>query len=226
MEALTATITEAVTSAVQAAMKSPDLPIDTPAADKSAATASPISVEEALSGHLEILTSPTAGTTEPNPSGASSTVANSDNLVFSKLALELGGSVKDKIKGKVWSNEYVDFGLLLSVTPGPDRYSISINSSTPISGAQLTLQPWKPPKKITHINQWISAFNTFVAIYVVRFPHETPKLMEYSEIVRDIAAKIEDWLFCDEQFRLLRQNASTKYPWDGVHWELWLRVTF
>ena len=28
------------------------------------------------------------------------------------------GGVMDKIKGKVWANEYVDFGLLLSVTPG------------------------------------------------------------------------------------------------------------
>ena len=164
MEALTATITAPVTSAVQTAMKSPELPIETPVAAESTTTASPISVEEALSGHLEILTSPTAGTTEPNPSRASSTLANSDKLVFSSLALELGGSVTDKIKGKVWANEYVDFGLLLSVIPGPDRYSISINTSTHSSGAQLTLEPWKPPKKIAHINQWISAFNTFVAI--------------------------------------------------------------
>ena len=226
MEALTATITAAVTGAVQTAMKSPELPIDTPVAAESAATASPISVEEALSGHVEIFTSPTAGITEPNPSGASAISANSDKLVFSSLALELGGSVMDKIKGKVWANEYVDFGLLLSVTPGPDRYSISINTLTPSSGAQLTLEPWRPPKKITHINQWISAFNTFVAIYVIKFPQEAPKLMKYCEIVRDIAAKLGDWLFYDEQFRLLRQNAPSKYPWDAVHWELWLRVTF
>ena len=198
-------------------MKSPNLPIDTPVAAESAATAPPISVEEALSGHLEILTSPTAGTMEPNPSGAFSTVANSDKLVFSSLALELGGSVRDKIKGKVWANEYVDLGLLLSVTPGPDCYSISINTSTPSSEAQLTLEPWKPLKKITHINQWISAFNTFVAIYVVKFPQEAPKLMNYCEIIRDIAAKLGDWLFYDEQFHLLRQNAPTKYLWDAVH---------
>ena len=120
----------------------------------------------------------------------------------------------------------MDFSLPLSVTPGPDRYSISINTSTPSLGAQLTLEPCKPPKKITHINQWISAFSTFVAIYVVMFPLEAPKLMKNCEIVRDIAAKLGDWLFYDEQFRLLQQNAPTKYPWDTVHWELWLKVTF
>ena len=50
--------------------------------------------------------------------------------------------------------------------------------------------------------------------------------MKYCEIVRDIAAKFGDWVFYDEQFRLLRQTAPNKYPWDAVHWELWLKVTF
>jgi len=185
-----------------------------------------VSVEAAVSDQLALITSPTAGTTKPDSSGAFSTLENSGQIVFSSLALELGEGVTEKIKAKVWANEYLDFGLLLSVAPSPDRYSISINTSTPSLGAQLTLEPSKPPKKITNINQWISAFNAFVAIYVVRFPHEAPKLMKYCEIVRDIAAKFSDWVFYDDQFRLLQQIAPNKYPWDAVHWELWLKVTF
>jgi len=50
--------------------------------------------------------------------------------------------------------------------------------------------------------------------------------MKYCEIVRDIAAKFGHWVFYDEQFRLLRQTAPNKYPWDALHWELWLKVTF
>ena len=91
--------------------------------------------------------------------------------------------------------EYMGFGLLVSVTPSRDRYSISINTSTPISGVELTLEPCKPQKKITNINQRMSAFNTFVAIYVVVFPSEAPQLMISWEIVRDIAAKFGDWVF-------------------------------
>ena len=121
-------------------------------------------VEVAVSDQLALITSPLAGTTKPDSSGASSSLENSGKLVFSSLALKLGG-VTEKIKAKVWANEYVDFGLLLSVAPSPDRYPISINTSTPSLGAQLTLEPSKPPKKITNINQWIFAFNTFVAIY-------------------------------------------------------------
>ena len=134
----------------------------------------PVSVEEAVSGQLAVIRATTAGTKEPGSSEASSNLDDSGKLVFSSLALELGGGVSDNIKGKVWADEYVDLGILLSVSPSPDRYSISINTSTPSQGAQLTLEPCKPPKKITNINQWISAFNTFVAIYAVGFPLEAP----------------------------------------------------
>jgi len=200
MEALTASITAAVTNAVQVAMQTQKPPTSETPATASESTA--VSVEAAVSDQLALIISPTAGTTKPDSSGASSSLENSGKLVFSSLALELGGGVTEKIKAKVWANEYVDLGLLLSVAPSPDRYPISINTSTPSLGDQLTLEPSKPPKKIKNINQWISAFNTFVAIYVVRFPHEAPKLMKYCEIVRDITAKFGDWVFYDEQFRL------------------------
>ena len=224
LEALTSTITAAVTSAVQAALKTPNLPQDKPPSSDGV-SATPMAVEDAVSGQLALLTSPVTGTQEHSSSG-SSQLEYSEKLVFSSLALELGGNVPDKVKAKVWANEYVDFGLLLSVSPSPDRYSVSVNTSSLSSGAQLTLEPCKQTKKVASINQWISAFNTFVAIYVVRFPNEAPKLLKYCEIVRDIAAKFGDWLFYDEQFRLLRQTAPNKYPWDAVHWELWLKVTF
>ena len=51
------------------------------------------------------------------------------------------------------------------------------------------------------------------------------QLMKYCEVVRDIVLSHEDWLWCDEQFCYLRQSASDKYPWDQIHWELWLRAS-
>ena len=57
------------------------------------------------------------------------------------------------------------------------------------------------------MNQWLSPFNIFVAIYSEKPPTDIPKLMKYCEIVRDIAAKPGDWLYYDEQFRFIRQSA-------------------
>ena len=144
---------------------------------------------------------------------------------FSSIAIALGSRVNPKIKAKIWGNEYVDFGSLLSLSPNTDRYSLSLApSSTSSTQPQLTLEPSQPPKKIHNLTQWLSAFNTFVAIYVEKYPTEAPKLMKYCEVVRDIASKPGDWSFYDEQFRYIRQSAPDHYPWDNIHWELWLRA--
>ena len=133
--------------------------------------------------------------------------------------------MSSKVKAKIWSNEYLDFGTLLSFSPNNQKYSLSLASSDgETTRPHLTLEPSQPVKKIQTINQWLSAFNIFVAIYSEKLPTDTPKLMKYCEIVRDIAAKPGDWLYYDEQFRFIRQSAPAQYPWDAIHWELWLKA--
>ena len=89
---------------------------------------------------------------------------------------------------------------------------------------QLTLEPSHTSKKVTNIQQWLTAFNTFVTIYSEKASDDAPKLMKYCEVVRDLSQKSADWLFYDEQFRYLRQSSPESYPWDQIHWELWLRA--
>ena len=90
MEALTASITAAVTTAVQAAMERQRLPT----------AATTISVAEAVSEQLAEITTPTSGTEERGTSGASRNVDHSDKLVFSSLALELGGVLRIRSRPK------------------------------------------------------------------------------------------------------------------------------
>ena len=145
--------------------------------------------------------------------------------IFSRVAVSLSSRVSSKVKAKIWSNEYLDFGTLLSFSPNNQKYSLSLASSDgETTRPHLTLEPSQPVKKIQTINQWLSAFNIFVAIYSEKLPTDTPKLMKYCEIVRDIAAKPGDWLYYDEQFRFIRQSAPAQYPWDAIHWELWLKA--
>ncbi|PFX34145.1 hypothetical protein AWC38_SpisGene941 [Stylophora pistillata] len=111
--------------------------------------------------------------------------------------------------------------LILPVESDEER-----SSSRAIQGeiTAITQEPSQPLKRIHNLNQWLSAFNTFVAIYVKKYPLEAPKLMKYREVVRDVASKPGDWSFYDEQFRYVRRSASDQYPWDTIHWELWLRA--
>ena len=88
MEASTVTLMAAVTSAVEAATKLPHLPTGKSRASEHASTTTdPMSVEEAVSKQLALITSPTAGTKGPSYSGASSHLHNSEKLVFPVLPL-------------------------------------------------------------------------------------------------------------------------------------------
>ena len=146
-------------------------------------------------------------------------------LIVLSIAITLGARVGPKLKAKIWANEHVDFECLLSVTPSTERYSLSLApSGTSSAQPQLNLEPVHAPPKIQSLNQWLTAFNTFVAIYMERYPSDAQRLMKYCEVMRDIASKSGDWLFYDYQFRYIRQSAPVSHPWDTIHWEIWLRA--
>ena len=93
--------------------------------------------------------------------------------IFSSVAVSLSSRVSSKVKAKIWSNEYLDFGTLLSFSPNNQKYSLSLASSDgETTRPQLTLEPSQPVKKILTINQWLSTFNIFVAIYSEKLPNE------------------------------------------------------
>lgn len=64
-------------------------------------------------------------------------------------------------------NEYIDFGSLLTVSPEETKYHLSVANDND----NLT------------IDQWITAFNVFVAVYTVKAPHSISSFMKYCEVV-------------------------------------------
>ena len=126
------------------------------------------------------------------------------HTLFTSIAISLGTWVSAKIKAKIWQNKYVDFGALLASGPPNKRLSLSLTQGTSIPSQPLrALEPVQSYKKVQSISQWVTAFDTFVTIYVERAPQDAPKLMKYCEVVRDITFKSGEWLFYDEQFRFL-----------------------
>ena len=144
---------------------------------------------------------------------------------FASIVVTLGSRVSPKLKAKIWANEFIEFGSLLTSSINQDRYSVCLTpSSNPSNQPRLTLEPCQSSKKIHKFLQWLSAFNICVAILSERFPNETPRLMKYSEIILDISTKPGDWYFYDKQFRYIRKSAPEQYPWNTIHWELWLQA--
>ena len=89
----------------------------------------------------------------------------------------------------------MEFGALLASTPEIDKYALSMTPSTgPSKQPRLTLDPYHATKKVSNIQQWVSAFNIFVSGYTERYQGETPELMKYCKVLRDIALTNGDWL--------------------------------
>ena len=104
-------------------------------------------------------------------SGPGTNSTSSPRQSFSSIAIALGDRVGPKLKVKIWANEYVDSGCLLSLRPSTERYSLSLApSGTSSAQPQLNLEPVHAAKKIHSLNQWLTAFNTFVAIYGRNIP--------------------------------------------------------
>ena len=81
---------------------------------------------------------------------------------FTSVSVPLSSRVSSKTKAKIWANEYINFGSLLSDSPQQEgKYSLSMTPSVAGSSSQpqLTLEPCHVSKKIANISQWVSAFN-------------------------------------------------------------------
>ena len=64
-----------------------------------------------------------------------------------------------------------------------------------------------------------SRSNLFVSVYTSKFPSETPAVMTYGEVVRDLACRSGDWKYYDTNFRYMWQQNPSWMAWGATHWE-------
>ena len=145
-------------------------------------------------------------TTESRPASA-----------FNSMCIPNDSRVAPKLRAKVWSNEFFEFGLLLNSSPTEGRYSIGVATPSGLSVPTLCLEPTQKAKYIPSIQVWTSAFLVFVGVYTVKYPSEASLLMKYSEVVLDLAARGGDWRYYDNNFRYLRQQKAVSMPWGETH---------
>ncbi|XP_048580122.1 uncharacterized protein LOC125561066 [Nematostella vectensis] len=143
--------------------------------------------------------------------------------LFSSPSLPVDARVSDKLKAKIWQNEFVEFGLLLANPILEGKYQLTLSASQNGAMPALNVEPVSKTKKYLSIENWISCFHIFVGVYTQKYCHEAPALMKYGETIQDLASRGHDWRYYDENFRFLRQGQPSAYPWQNTHWELWLR---
>ena len=96
--------------------------------------------------------------------------------LFVSPSLPIDARVSEKLRLKVWNNEYFDFGALLSNPVFDSKYQVTVSSSDKGQMPSLCLEPVARAKKNLSIE---SCFHIFVGVYTSKFPHEAPALMKY-----------------------------------------------
>lgn len=149
----------------------------------------------------------------PGPDAGPSDVGT---LVASRAKpVDLG--VDTKIKGKIWADQFVDMGSLLSSREGGN---IQLSEGSDGSFSFKKVASAAPVKTMA---QWFRAFHIFVAVYTSRYPAAAPKLMKYADTMQKLSHQAGDQsaLYYDRQFRQWRQDDPSMLPWDHVNTELY-----
>ena len=170
-------------------------------------------VQDSIAAVQQNLTGETTGPRQPIP-----------DQLFVSSSLPLDVRVPDKIKAKIWNEEYIDFGTLIENPELVNKYSVTVSNAESGSMPSLCLEPVSEPKKITTIEAWSSCFLIFVGIYTSKYPAEVLALMKYGEIIQDLAARGHNWSYYDRNFRFLQQRQASAFPWGILHGELLLRA--
>ena len=146
--------TSAISSAVLDSLKSAGIIPQEPAQTSDPAAAVQGSVAQVVQdltgeGHTLTSTSITSGPeTDHRP-----------DKIHTLISVPLSSRVPDKIQSKIWANEYIDLGTLLSSLPGDPKYNFTVKSSGS-NQPVVSLEPVQNSKRITSIDQWTTAFGS------------------------------------------------------------------
>ena len=134
--------------------------------------------------------------------------------------------IPDKYVRDIKSGEFFELAKLLpkslnKLNVGSDS---SDNVGFIISTAGISLTPRKP-QVLTNIEEWTTAFNTYMIIIVQKFPNRASQLLQYMEITRHEAKAHGGlgWCIYDHKFRH-KAAASRTLSWANIDMQLWLRI--
>ena len=143
--------------------------------------------------------------TLPGESVTLNNIEVSNRPVMFTGGLRLGDHLPMNIKQKIWDNKFIEFTSILD-PDSSDSYALSFNNTN-----QPTL--CLTPKKKSYLNEsdWTMAFDTFVAVYVQKFPEQLQDLLTYGNTIRKMISSGQAWWYYDRQFRIAREYSQCSW---------------
>lgn len=145
---------------------------------------------------------------------------NKDSTCMSvslQQVLSLGSTISDSLKNKIWSNEFVDLSLLLTTIHNKAQ-ALPLVVQGDGNEKQIAVQ--ENTKHIKTIDQWVSSFSVFMAVYCHKFKDAAPDLIKYMDTIRNMFKQKGDWYQYDIEFQ--RSKLQLQISWGNMHHHLWL----
>ena len=135
--------------------------------------------------------------------------------------IPLGAHISQRVKEKIWNNEFMNLADLLPKLDFEDPWSVTLGPSL----ITMSKQSSKSRGPLSFY-EWNEAFHIYMAIYIERFPSEAPNMLKYMSIVKDAYEMRGTLAFrtYDQSFRLLR--ARNNLPWQKPIDELFTKSVF
>ena len=147
---------------------------------------------------------------EQQTSVISGNAATADNTTSSEIPLDL--HLKPEMLAQIKGYKYVKFGELL-IKEQRDNEKMTLHLGDNTSSKQIMVGPYFNQVKIVHINQWIRAFDIFSYVLVRAHPEDATGLIQYGNLIKDMAFRGLNWANYDRQFRRLKERNPSQHPW-------------
>ena len=127
--------------------------------------------------------------------------------------LSVGHSIPHAMKKKIWKHKYIEFSELFN-PHSHQSYTLTLGKDT----TKPTLNFTSHHKKFLSESQWGMAWNTYMSIYLKKYPHELDQMITYHQNIQKLMQRGANWRSYDFQFRVDREFDQCK--WDVVRMDL------
>ena len=132
--------------------------------------------------------------------------------------LPIGVNLPDRIKAKIWMDQYVEFYDIIFPDSEP---TCTMSLSNPSASPAISILP-KKKRALTQI-EWSQAFDDFLNVYTQQHPTQLQALLSCGKFIKNLMTKGCNWAFYDSQFRKDREH--TKRPWTTLCMNLHMEAT-
>ena len=142
---------------------------------------------------------------------------------FSASSLPVHAHVSEKLRQKIWADEFVEMNTMLHDNADKPQFALSVQELNKEETSVICVAK-KTSQSIGSFQRWLKAYEIFMSIYLLQpnKSEQAPKMLKYISTVRGLAERGGNWVHYGETFRALR--SSQGWQWDVVHSELYLQA--